>query len=165
MSRLKRAAAELFGASENSGSSHLPVIYAAVAITTISTWLVIAFNQWAYFANPTDSTVAISDLRRYELAISVVGWVLLAVAPAAIVWAFSAGDRVVIRLLPAAALLWPLSVFAIQLTLRAEFGEWFVGYYQTRPWFLITDLFAPVVYLIVAQQLRGVAEAELAELS
>ena len=165
MSRLQRAAAELFGSNGKSGAANLPLIYAVVAVTTISTWLVIALNQWAYFANPTDTSTVISDLRRYELAISVVGWVLLAVAPAAIVWAFSAGDRVVIRLLPAAALLWPVSVFAIQLTLRAEFGQWFVGYYQDRPWFLITDLFAPVIYLIVAHQLRSVAAAELAELS
>lgn len=165
MSRLQRAAAELFGASEKSDSPNLPIIYVAVAITTISTWLVIGLNQWAYFANPTDASIVMSDLRRYELAISVVGWVLLAVAPAAIVWAFSAGDRVVVRLLPVAALLWPVSVFAIQLTLRAEFGEWYVGYYQDRPWFLITDLFAPVIYLIVAHQLRSVAAAELAELS
>lgn len=165
MSRLQRAAAELFGVNGKSDNHNLPIIYSAVAITTISTWLVIGLNQWAYFANPTDTSTAMSDLRRYELAISVIGWVLLAVAPAAIVWAFSAGDRVVIRLLPAAALVWPASVFAIQLTLRAEFGEWYVGYYQDRPWFLITDLFAPVIYLIVAHQLRSVAETELAELS
>jgi hypothetical protein len=140
-------------------------VYAVVAVTTLATWLVIGLNQWAYYSNPVDPTVDISDLRRFELAISVIAWVFLAFGPAAIVWAFSAGDRVVLRLLPAVALLWPLCVVAIQLTLRLQYGEWFVGYYQDRPWFLITDLFAPIVYLIVARRLRHVAVAELAELS
>ncbi len=165
MSRFKRAAAELLGSGDDQTPTHLSTIYAAVALTTLATWVVIGLNQWAYFANPADTTVAISDLRRFELALSVIGWVLLAVGPAAIVWAFSAGDRVVLRLLPAAALMWPACVIAIQLTLRIQYGEWYVGYYQDRPWFLITDLFAPIVYLIVARQLRQVAVSELAELS
>jgi hypothetical protein len=165
VSRFKRAAAELIGVGDQENAPHLETIYLAVGLTTLATWLVIGLNQWAFFANPADTTVVISDLRRFELAISVVGWVLLAVGPAAIVWAFSAGDRVVLRLLPVAALLWPASVIAIQLTLRVQYGEWYVGYYQDRPWFLITDLFAPIFYLMVSRKLRQVAVEELAELS
>lgn len=121
-----------------------------VVLTTVSTWLVIATHSWAFFPDPVNSG---SALRGVELALSTVAWVLLAVGPIAITWAFRAGDDYVLRYLPIAALAWPVSVLVIHLTLKYQVGEWYFDYLRNYPAFLVTDLLAPVVYVWVWRRL------------
>ena len=159
MSRLQRALAELIQPTQTRQSSHayVPVVYALTALVA----LVVLMNPWAFF---TDAAAGETVVRQFELGLSVIGWVLLLVAPPVIVTAYAAGDRYIARFLGIAALWWPLSIVAIQVTLRAMYGEWYLGYYQDRPYFLLTDIVVPAVYYYIHTQLRAQTLQELSEL-
>ena len=148
LSKDRPAAPDVEGAAYDDSALRSSLLM--VALVTLATWVVIATHTWAFFPDPVNSG---SGLRGVELALSTVAWVLLAVGPIAIVWAFRAGDDYVLRYLPVAALAWPVSVLVIHLTLKYQAGDWYFDYLTNYPAFLITDILAPAVYLWVWRRL------------
>ncbi len=136
------------------------LLYILTGVFTTVLALVIWANPWAFF---TDVSAVTSGIRAFELAISVIGWVALLVAPALIMRAWAMDDRYMLNYLPFVALLWPVSVVVIQLTLRLQFDKWYVGYYVDRPVFLLTDIVIPAAYFWIWRTLMQYHALEIEE--
>ena len=144
--------------ARNSELPKLENLRLIVVILTLAVWMVVLTNPAGFFPDPTDS--AIPAIYAVEKGLAVVAWVLLAVGPLAITWAFGHGDIFVLRYMPYAALAWPVSVIAIQITAHQLYGEWYISYYQSSPAFFITDLLAPLGFYWVFTQLRLILDFE-----
>lgn len=150
----------------------------ASAILTVAIWLVVGTHISSFFPIPVDTWIdngcytyslvgsswqetfqpycavpGPATIRAIELVISTVAWILLAVAPLPILWAFRAGDNFVLKFLPVVALAWPVTVLIMQTTLRFQTGEWYLGYLFNSPAFLITEVVAPAAYFVIWRRL------------
>ena len=113
---------------------------------------IVASHSWAYVVDPL--AAGNSMLRSAELYVFWASWILLCVGPvAALIW--SQYRRVWAWLIPAIALLWPLTLLAIHVTLRVEYGTWFLDYLETNPIMWITDAVIPAVLLWVHFRMRA----------
>jgi len=120
--------------------------------------------KYSYGFFPTISDTA-SSARNLELGLSVIAWVMLLVGAPAVAWAFDAGDRFVVKFMPVIALLWPVSILLIHISLRAEYGAWYFDYWKTTPIFLLSDIAIPALYFYIGLQMKHQLLGELAEIS
>ena len=116
-------------------------------------WLVVAtypsfflFNPFAY-DNPARAAL---------LTGLIIGWVLLANAPAVIFGFFAMGHMRIVSLLPVVALLWPALLIVNHVSLAIVEGKWYTGYLLDYPIFFVTDLLLPAILLAIWYELRPV---------
>ena len=119
------------------------------------TSLIIASHAWAFLISPFQSGDVI---RTAELLFFWAGWLLMTVGAGAVGLDCMLGTGSSIRFLSLIALIHPLSVIAIQTTLRLRSGHWYLSYLTNNVWFLLSDIVIPILFLIlnhVSQAARG----------
>ncbi len=121
------------------------------ATILIGYWLAIATFPHFYFFNPLKNP---NIVRRVELTVSTVGWVLLSTGSPIILFLTAAGKKGAIRFLPFTALLWPVSLIVSHITLDIETGNAYVSYLHQFPIFIFTDILLPILTLIAWFDLR-----------
>jgi len=121
------------------------------AMMLIVFWLIIATLPDFFFISPSGEA---SQLRRAELILSTVGWVMAStVAPIAL-FVYSTGFHGARKLLPYTALIWPISLMVSQFTIYIIDGHFYLDYLLRFPIFIYTDLVLPVFILIIWYDLR-----------
>jgi hypothetical protein len=125
-------------------------------VSSMTATAIVAANSWAYVVDPL--AAGNSMLRSAELYVFWAAWMLLCVGPvAALIW--SQYRRVWAWFIPAVAILWPMTLLAIQVTLRVEYGTWFLDYLETHPIMWITDAAIPVALLWVHFRTRAMVRS------
>lgn len=127
-----------------------------LVLSSMATIAIVAANSWAYAVDPL--AVGNSGLRSAELYVFWAAWILLCTGPVgAVLW--SQYRSVPVWFVPSIALLWPVALLAIQVTLRVEYGRWFFDYLQTNPIMWVTDAVIPVVLLWVHFRTRALVRS------
>lgn len=122
-------------------------------------WLIVATLPDFFFINPSGSS---SQLRRAELILSTLGWVLMStVAPVALML-YSSGFHNARKVLPYTALVWPVSLIISQITVYILDGTFYFDYLMKFPIFFYTDLILPIFILIIWHDLREEVEVKTA---
>ena len=122
-------------------------------------WLIVATLPDFFFINPSGSS---SQLRRAELILSTLGWVLMStVAPVALML-YSSGFHNARKVLPYTALVWPVSLIISQVTVYILDGTFYFDYLMKFPIFFYTDLILPIFILIIWHDLREEDEVKTA---
>ena len=114
-------------------------------------WLVVATYPSFFFFNPFAEK---DSLRATLLAVSTVGWILISVGPALLFSLYALGYARALRLLPVAALVWPVSLLINHITLAIQKGQWYTGYLLDYPIFIATDILLPLLLMAVWAELR-----------
>jgi hypothetical protein len=95
-----------------------------------------------------------NPIRAAQLMFSTLAWVIHAISPSIILIGFAMGKRSLLKLLPVASLLWPLSIVINQLTLFIMDGVWYSGYLIQYPIFILTDILMPIFLIFIWEFLR-----------
>ena len=121
------------------------------AMMLICFWLIVATLPDFFFINPTGSD---SEIRRAELVLSTIGWLLLSTGAPVILFLYSAGVKGARRFLPITALWWPISLFISQATIYILDGAFYLDYLIKFPIFIFTDIILPIFVLMLWHDLR-----------
>jgi hypothetical protein len=123
-------------------------------------WLIIATLPDFFFINPTGEA---TQLRRAELILSTIGWVLSSTAAPILLFLYASGAHKARNFLPITALLWPISLFISQSTSYILNGTFYLDYLINYPIFIYTDLILPIFILMIWWDLRdnGFAKSEM----
>jgi hypothetical protein len=121
------------------------------AMMMICFWLIVATLPDFFFINPTGTE---SEVRRAELVLSTIGWVLLSTGAPILLFFYSAGFKRARKFLPITALWWPLSLLISQITVYILDGAFYFDYLIKFPIFIFTDIILPIFVLILAHDLR-----------
>jgi hypothetical protein len=114
-------------------------------------WLVVATYPSFFLFNAFAEK---DGLRATVLAISTLGWVLIATLPAVLFGLFALGYSRALKFLPVVALTWPISLIVNHVSLFIQEGKWFTGYLVDYPIFIATDILLPVLLVAVWAELR-----------
>ncbi len=114
-------------------------------------WLVVASYPSFFIFNPADDSWGI---RQATLWLSLAGWTMIAVIPAVVLALHALGRSKWLRLLPVAALTWPISVAVNQILLYVRDGVWYVDYLVNHPIFIATDILLPALLMFLWWELR-----------
>lgn len=107
-------------------------------------WMVVATYPEFFIFNPFEESWI---PRQITLLISLVGWLVISIAPTAILVSYALGHSGGIRYLPLVALGWPGSVVINQLLLFARDGVWYLDYLINFPIFIVTDIVLPALLI------------------
>ena len=123
-------------------------------------WLIIATLPDFFFINPTGEA---TQLRRAELILSTIGWVLSSTVAPILLFLYASGVHKARNFLPITALLWPISLFISQSTSYILDGAFYLDYLINYPIFIFTDLILPIFILMIWWDLRdnGFAKSEM----
>jgi len=123
-------------------------------------WLIIATLPDFFFINPTGEA---TQLRRAELILSTIGWVLSSTVAPILLFLYASGVHKARNFLPITALLWPISLFISQSTSYILDGAFYLDYLMNYPIFIYTDLILPIFILMIWWDLRdtGFAKSEM----
>ena len=123
-------------------------------------WLIIATLPDFFFINPTGEA---TQLRRAELILSTIGWVLSSTVAPILLFLYASGVHKARNFLPITALLWPISLFISQSTSYILDGAFYLDYLINYPIFIYTDLILPIFILMIWWDLRdtGFAKSEM----
>jgi hypothetical protein len=121
------------------------------AMMMICFWLIVATLPDFFFINPTGTE---SELRRAELVLSTIGWILLSTGAPVLLFLYSAGFKGARRYLPITALWWPTSLMISQITIYILDGAFYFDYLIKFPIFIFTDIILPIFVLMLAHDLR-----------
>lgn len=114
-------------------------------------WLIVATLPDFFFVNPTGEA---SQLRRAELILSTIGWILMStVAPIAL-FLYASGFHKARHILPYTALVWPVSLLISQATVYILDGTFYFDYLMKYPIFIYTDIVLPIFILMIWHDLR-----------
>lgn len=114
--------------------------------------LLVVFTFPGFFLfNPLDEP---NPLRQVQLIFSTFAWVTQAIIPGAMLVGYAFGRTSWIRVLPFAALVWPLGIIMNQVTLYVLDGIWYTGYLIQYPVFIGTDIIMPIFIIFLWQVLR-----------
>jgi hypothetical protein len=114
-------------------------------------WLIIATVPEFFFISPAGVNTRI---RRAELIVSTVGWILMStVAPIALFF-YAAGYHKARRILPYTALVWPISLIISEFTVYILDGSFYYNYLIKYPIFIYTDIVLPIFILFIWYDLR-----------
>lgn len=114
-------------------------------------WLVVATYPAFFIFNPFDEPWI---LRQISLLLSLLGWLVISIGPAAILISYALGKASGLKLLPFVALGWPLSVVLNQVLLFARDGVWYWDYLINHPIFIATDFVLPALLIALYFDLR-----------
>jgi hypothetical protein len=121
------------------------------AMMMICFWLIIATLPDFFFINPTGTQ---SEIRRAELVLSTIGWILLSTGAPVLLFLYSAGFKGARKYLPITALWWPTSLIISQITIYILDGAFYFDYLIKFPIFIFTDIILPIFVLMLAHDLR-----------
>lgn len=121
------------------------------AMMMICFWLIIATLPDFFFINPSGTA---SEIRRAELVLSTVGWVLISTGAPILLFCYSAGLRGARRFLLVTALWWPISLLISQVTVYILDGAFYFDYLLKYPIFIFTDVVLPVFVMMLWYDLR-----------
>ena len=114
-------------------------------------WLIVATLPDFFFINPNGTN---SEIRRAELVLSTIGWVLISTGAPLALFFFSAGFHGARKWLPLTALWWPISLAISQVTVYILDGAFYLEYLINYPIFIYTDLVLPIFILFLWHDLR-----------
>lgn len=114
-------------------------------------WLIIATLPDFFFVNPTGEA---TQLRRAELILSTIGWVLSSTVAPILLFLYASGFHRARNFLPITALLWPISLFISQSTMYVLDGSFYLDYLLKYPIFIYTDVVLPIFIMVVWWDLR-----------
>jgi len=121
------------------------------AMMLIVYWLIVATLPDFFFISPVGEA---SQLRRAELILSTIGWILAStVAPIAL-FLYASGYHGARKLLPWTALVWPISLIISQCTVYILDGSFYLEYLTQFPVFFYTDLILPIFIMFIWYDLR-----------
>lgn len=121
-------------------------------------WLIIATLPDFFFINPSGTA---SEIRRAELVLSTIGWVLISTGAPILLFCYSAGLRGARRYLPITALWWPLSLLISQVTVYILDGAFYFDYLIKYPIFIFTDVVLPIFVMMLWHDLREEVPREI----
>jgi hypothetical protein len=121
------------------------------AMMLICFWLIVATLPDFFFINPTGSD---SEIRRAELVLSTIGWLLLSTGAPILLFLYAAGFKGARKFLPITALWWPISLFISQATIYILDGAFYLDYLIKFPIFIFTDIILPIFVLMLWHDLR-----------
>lgn len=121
------------------------------AMMLICFWLIVATLPDFFFINPSGTA---SEVRRAELVLSTVGWVLLSTGAPALLFFYSAGFKGARKFLPVTALWWPISLAISQVTVYVLDGSFYLDYLIKFPIFIFTDIILPIFVMMLWHDLR-----------
>ncbi len=114
-------------------------------------WLIVATLPDFFFINPTGEA---TQLRRAELILSTIGWVLSSTVAPILLFMYASGAHRARNFLPLTALLWPISLFISQSTSYILDGTLYLDYLLKYPIFIYTDVVLPIFILMIWWDLR-----------
>jgi len=121
-----------------------------VFMTFLVLLVVMTFPGFFLF-NALDET---NPIRAMQLMFSSLAWVVHAISPSVILVGFALGKTQLLKYLPVASLLWPISIAINQITLFVMDGVWYGGYLIQYPVFIMTDILMPVFLIFIWEFLR-----------
>ncbi len=121
------------------------------AMMLISFWLIVATLPDFFFINPTGVG---SEIRRAELVLSTVGWLLLSTGAPVCLFYYASGVHKARKFLPVTALWWPVSLVISQVTVYILDGAFYFEYLVNYPVFIFTDIVLPIFVLMLWHDLR-----------
>ncbi len=121
-------------------------------------WLIIATLPDFFFINPSGTA---SEVRRAELVLSTIGWVLISTGAPILLFCYSAGLRGARRYLPITALWWPISLLISQVTVYILDGAFYFDYLIKYPIFIFTDVVLPIFVMMLWHDLREEVPREI----
>lgn len=121
-------------------------------------WLIIATLPDFFFINPSGTA---SEVRRAELVLSTIGWVLISTGAPILLFCYSAGLRGARRYLPITALWWPVSLLISQVTVYILDGAFYFDYLIKYPIFIFTDVVLPIFVMMLWHDLREEVPREI----
>jgi hypothetical protein len=121
-------------------------------------WLVVATFPNFFFFNPTGNS---DVLRRFELVLSSIGWVLMSTGAPILLFFYSSGRHKFRNFLPIMALVWPISLIISQVTTYVQTGEFYFAYLRNFPIFIFTDIALPILIMAIWYDLREIAPQNL----
>jgi hypothetical protein len=114
-------------------------------------WLIVATLPDFFFVSPTGEA---SQLRRAELILSTIGWILASTGAPIALFLYASGYHGARKFLPYTALVWPVSLIISQLTVYILDGSFYLEYLAKFPIFIYTDLVLPIFILFLWHDLR-----------
>lgn len=121
------------------------------AMMLICFWLIVATLPDFFFINPSGTG---NEIRRAELVLSTVGWLLLSTGAPLCLFLYAAGFHRARNFLPMTALWWPISLAISQITVYIVDGAFYLDYLVNYPIFIFTDVILPVFVLMLWHDLR-----------
>lgn len=121
------------------------------AMMLVCFWLIVATLPDFFFINPTGTD---SQVRRAELVLSTIGWVLLSTGSPILLFFYSAGKKGARKFLPVTALWWPISLAVSQVTVYILEGSFYLDYLIKFPIFIFTDIILPIFVMMLWHDLR-----------
>ena len=120
------------------------------AMMLIIYWLIVATIPEFFFVSISGES---SQIRRAELILSTIGWVLTStIAPLALIL-YASGIHKARKLLPYTALVWPISLIISQFTVYIIDGAFYIDYLTKFPIFFYTDIVLPIFILFIWKDL------------
>jgi hypothetical protein len=123
-------------------------------------WLIVATLPDFFFINPQGEG---SEIRRAEVVLSTIGWVLISTAAPVCLFLYSAGFHGARKFLPVTALWWPISLSISQVTVYIMDGAFYLDYLIKFPIFVYTDIVLPIFVLFLWHDLREDKPVEIHE--
>ncbi len=121
------------------------------AMMLVCFWLIVATLPDFFFINPVGVN---SEIRRAELVLSTIGWLLLSTGAPLCLFLYSAGIHKARKFLPITALWWPISLAISQVTIYILDGSFYLDYLINYPIFIYTDIVLPIFILFLWHDLR-----------
>jgi hypothetical protein len=122
----------------------------AVMIFIIYLLMTLTFQDFFLF-NPTTGDSLTRDI---SLWFCLLGWISATFLSPLVIFATASGSQIALRILPAAALVWPISVIVAQITVYIQTGISYIDYPLSYPIFLVTDLALPIFLIVKWHNLR-----------
>jgi hypothetical protein len=123
-------------------------------------WLIVATLPDFFFINPQGEG---SEIRRAEVVLSTIGWILISTAAPICLFLYSAGFHNARKFLPVTALWWPISLAISQVTVYIMDGAFYLDYLIKFPIFIYTDIVLPIFVLFLWHDLREDKPVEIHE--
>jgi hypothetical protein len=121
------------------------------AMMLVCFWLIVATLPDFFFINPVGVN---SEIRRAELVLSTIGWLLLSTGAPLCLFLYSAGIHKARKFLPITALWWPISLAISQVTVYILDGAFYLDYLLNYPIFIFTDIILPIFVMMLWHDLR-----------
>ena len=121
------------------------------AMVLIVFWLVVATFPSFFLFNPFKQS---DVLRRFELALSTLGWLGISTVVPFLLFLFAAGKTKFRKYLLFFALVYPVSLVISQITVWIRDGSPYLTYLANFPIFIFTDLLLPVLVVFLWHDLK-----------
>lgn len=132
-------------------AAHRIHIRATALMVFVIYWLMVLTYPNFFIFQPGDAPEV---LRQISLWLSLIGWLLAAVATPILLFSAAGGNKVSLRFIPITAMWWPASLIFSQLTIIYLTGQSYINYIVDYPIFLVTDVAIPLLVMWKWSQLK-----------